>query len=386
MIAAVEASQDRRGVPRGGKPALAVEPPFVPAHQEVRIFVYSEPLVEEWIDLYQVAHDLRDLAPWEFMADIDLFAVEDPDDGRVGYCSVFGAGGEIFGLAVFPGALGYETFRRQASSKEHDFAEIDPAELMERLPYALMATFEDSSALDHRDRRLIRDLGLRYRGRNAWPMFRLHEPGYAPWFLGRDDVRFLTLVLEEAWGIALRMRENPDLLVPPDPRRPILMRRMVEGDFVDVWEAEPEPEPRDYPTLDYLELMGLMHASPRPTGATWEVDYFYLPSLMRESPRERPAFPRVAVWVDQASGLALGTLAGVGDKFLVDAPLQIFHAMLRDGTPTCIRARHADVVATILPIAEALGIRLEVSGSLPMLDEFKQELLQSPLLGGQEPD
>ena len=39
----------------------------------------------QWQALYQAAAAFRDLAPWAWMTDRDLFAVEDPATGEVGY-------------------------------------------------------------------------------------------------------------------------------------------------------------------------------------------------------------------------------------------------------------------------------------------------------------
>lgn len=40
----------------------------------------------------------------------------------------------------------------------------------------LMCSFEDRNELAGADRKQIKDLGLTFRGKNAWPMFRRMDP------------------------------------------------------------------------------------------------------------------------------------------------------------------------------------------------------------------
>ncbi len=335
-----------------------------------------EPTLEEWRQLYQTADEFRQLAPWDYMADTDLFAVVEPESGRTGYCSVFGAGGEIFGLAVFLGARGFATFNLQASSHERDFAQVDATELMERLPYALMATFENVGDLEPHDIEQIQELGLQYRGAKTRPMFRLHEPGYGPWYLGREDVRFLAFVLAEAKSVVRRFKQNPDLVQAADPLRTIFTRVPLEGSMVDSWTEAPPLEPAQYPALDTGDLLRrTRYQKPRQTTTTWEVDYFYLPRLLAQDESGRPAFPRVVLCVDRSTGRPVDTLAATAVNFYLEAPMRIFETMLRRGVPRRIRVRRLNALATLAPVAEAVGAKLVLVERLDLLDAYKHDLV-----------
>lgn len=50
----------------------------------------AEPSLEQWHALYAAAIDLQKLAPWQWMNGDDLFAVENPTTGEVGYANVMG--------------------------------------------------------------------------------------------------------------------------------------------------------------------------------------------------------------------------------------------------------------------------------------------------------
>ena len=172
--------------------------------------------LQEWSALFDAAIAFKELRCWEWMYESDLFGVQDPNTGEVGYCCVLGNLGEVLALNVYFGAEGLESYW---SPHEVDEAERDDplrAYAVLNSQKCLMASFEDRSTLHKTDLRLIRELGLQFRGKKAWPMFRNYLPGYYPWFLvSPEEIRFLTLTLQQAKEVALKMTENPDFLIPP---------------------------------------------------------------------------------------------------------------------------------------------------------------------------
>ena len=68
------------------------------------------PTLEQWQRLYAAAAEVKALAPWQWMHEGDLFAVEDPASGRIGFVSIMGAVGEHFAVAVYLGGEGLRGF------------------------------------------------------------------------------------------------------------------------------------------------------------------------------------------------------------------------------------------------------------------------------------
>ena len=66
----------------------------------------------------------------------------------------------------------------------------------------------------------MRELGLRYRGRGRWPIFRSVIPGHWPWYLSGDEARFLTVALDNVRDVAERIGQgHARPLRRPGPQR-----------------------------------------------------------------------------------------------------------------------------------------------------------------------
>ena len=48
-----------------------------------------------WRRLYEAAIQVKELAPWEWMFEDEVFGVQDPETGKLGFVSVMGQGGSI---------------------------------------------------------------------------------------------------------------------------------------------------------------------------------------------------------------------------------------------------------------------------------------------------
>jgi hypothetical protein len=61
------------------------------------------PDAEEFKILCKLARYIQQQTPWEFMEEKDVFGVQDPDTGDLGFVSVMGALGEYTAIAVYRG-------------------------------------------------------------------------------------------------------------------------------------------------------------------------------------------------------------------------------------------------------------------------------------------
>jgi hypothetical protein len=135
------------------------------------------------------------------MSETDVFGVEDPESARIGLVSVMGALGEHFLVAVYRDLEAFYRMRRLTP----DDIRHDPAQIL-NIPH-LQASFEDRGFVEAQDHRIIKELGLRFRGENAWPVFRSYRTGYHPWYLEPEEVLRLSVALEQLLDVAPRLSE-----------------------------------------------------------------------------------------------------------------------------------------------------------------------------------
>jgi len=170
----------------------------------------KSPSIQEWRDLYDAAREFKKIESWNWMWDSDIFGVQNPVSGEIGYCCIMGKLGEHFALAVYLGTEGLEGYSK-VQLEEVDPYSIDAFHLQK----CLMASFEDREFLRKEDLQVIKRLGLKFRGRDSWPLFRNYWPGYFPWYLTSEEAKYLTIALHQTIDVALRFKNDPEMLTPP---------------------------------------------------------------------------------------------------------------------------------------------------------------------------
>jgi len=333
------------------------------------------PELDEWSRLYQAAIHIKEMVPWQWMSEIDIFGVRNPETGEIGYISIMGALGEHYAVAVYLGSQGLYRFLG-FQDPEPDTA----AEDLLAIPH-LQASFEDRSQLTQRDRDVIKTLGLKFRGRQAWPLFRSYRPGYFPWHLEAEEVRYLTHALEQTADVAPRFGEDPGILTPGDEESCLV--RVSRGGEPPVWEDQvvqvlpPEPTMISV-AMDVDALRTLMAASRRV--ASIEVDLFMFPARIGER-GDRPSYAHTLLVVESASGIVLGSELLALDPDLESmygkVPTTVVRLLARTGiVPREVRVRSELLRQLMELLEEELGWRVVLSRQLPALDEAKTFLIQ----------
>ena len=331
----------------------------------------AHPSRDEWQRLYEAAAAFKAAQPWEWMADVDVFGVQNPENGEIGYASVMGALGEHFCLALYLGQQGLAGFWSIQMG-----AEPDPTFILE-IPQ-LQASWEDRGSLREKDRDVIKAMGLKFRGRAAWPLFRAFVPGYLPWFVSDQEARFLTLALEQALVVAPRVKENPSLLAPvldllylvrtPEERGGALV-------WVDQWtELESLGYRIPVVKVDDSAVADLRQLPIREM--TVEVDLFPLPGAFQDKGDPRPYFVYNLLLVESFSGFVLDTGILAPQPTLetvwMETPLQFLKAIgLWGHRPAQVAVRSERLAYLLEPAISKLGIDLYLAESLPAVDEAR---------------
>lgn len=333
----------------------------------------TRPSNGEWRALYEAATAFKALAPWRWVREHHLFAVVDPEGRETGYCGVTGAEAVHMSLIVNLGMEGLAGYLTTLALGD----EADPLELL-FIQRSLMASFEDREMLTKEDRDVIKGLGLSFRGRGAWPLFRSFRPGFAPWHLTSWEARFLTAALEQSIDVARRAEDDPGLL--DVGRQGALLHRVpaVDGNNT-VWKDERRPVPKagrptiPVPSLDAGRARTRLARAKR-LGSAWEVDMFHLPRPTHDRKGERPFYPRVALWVDHGTGLIMGH-SMFGPTDVPDMSMATLRVIDRVGAPRTILVQRPEVAALLKPLADLGGMDLRAMECLEGLEEARMSML-----------
>ena len=235
-------TQHRKSVPQTTKQPESTQAP--------------DPTPDEWRRLLDAALRFQELAPWNWMAEADIFGVMDPETGDTGFVSVMGGIGEHFAMSLY---LGEEAL--------HDFLAIEYSELaagheqIMEIPQ-LMASFVERDDLENRDRKVLKRLGIMPQRERAWPQFQSYRPGFWPWFVDGAEARRLAVALEQAADVAPRCKDDETLLYPDSENQFLVRRQNESGQWVDEVKKVPPPPPNPFQLFVPGEYIQAMKALP----------------------------------------------------------------------------------------------------------------------------
>ncbi|MFZ3138879.1 MAG: hypothetical protein WA126_15975 [Thermodesulfovibrionales bacterium] len=333
----------------------------------------SEPSLKDWKDLYDAAIAFRKIEPWGWMKETDIFGVQNPQTGEVGYCCIMGELGEVLAIAVYLGTEGLDGYLNiRRGQIQHD----DPDSLF--IQNCLMLSFENRKLVQEDDREIINELGLKFRGKNAWPVFRRYEPGYFPWFLNRDEVLYMTNALQQATDICLRFKDDAKLFRAPEKNQ-YLIRVAEEKNGRVFWKDERRkpslPEKKDqgfYKPVDEVRIQRLKKTA-RSTPAIWEIDFFYAPTPVLEG--ERPFFPYAIMIMDHDTGFILDMHLAETRSYQKEFLEKFLNCIETTSViPLEILARKEEAVKLLETYASRLNIRLSRVKKLQNIEHARREM------------
>jgi hypothetical protein len=332
-----------------------------------------EPDFEDWKELFKAAVDFRDIECWKWMYDTNVFGVENPDNGEIGYCTVLGNLGEVFSLNVYLGDRGLRDYlgmlNRPYSSEEQDKMLVQNC---------LMASFENRNDLSARDLKVIKELGLTFRGRKKWPYFRRFKPGHPPWYLTKGEAEFLTIALQQSKKVAFMCKEKRDSLKPPDKNMVFVMVSKGKGKNLHWYESWMKPEliPEEFmvPIIDDSYLSSIRNSIDVRRGE-WEIDCFYAPIMIKEKKDEIPYYPFISLFVEHSKGFIIDFQLSRHSEYTEKLHEKFISLILYNKIiPLKILVRNDETYLPLEQIAEQLDIKLQLVKNLKYIESARKEL------------
>ncbi|MCP4421825.1 MAG: hypothetical protein GY805_34870 [Chloroflexi bacterium] len=353
------------------------------AKRKVRVS-RRQAMAEKWRPLYEAADHIKELAPWQWMREDEIFGVQNPESGEIGFVSVMGTLGEHLSVAVYLGGDAINQFwelEEVADSDDH----IEIASRMFVIPQ-IQAAFENREMVEKEDAGIMRKLKLNYRGRNAYPVFRYIKPGCPYWFLEMEQISFLTHVLNQTADVASRFRDDEELLYPDDvdDNEMYLLRVPEERDGEIVWRDEVRPFPKSIVHSIQVDIdpdtFEALQNVPR-VGNSIEIDLFLTMTPIQEKRGERPYFPFTVLIVDADSGMVLShsLLSPLPStkQMYSELPQQVIDMLLQlNILPHKAFTQSSKVTNLLSPLFQKLDTPLVERPFLPMLNEAKVAMLE----------
>lgn len=337
----------------------------------------NETDINSWRVLYAAADRIKKLAPWAWMEETEVFGMQFPGSDEVGYISVMGNVEEHYAVSVYLGDEALNTFWDIQNAPPTE----ENAERLLETPQ-LMASFENRDMIEKQDREIMKRLGLKYRGKNCWPLFRSYRPGFYPWFLEQDEIERLTIALEQTAGMAMRVEDDPTILQMKN-ERDFLVRVPREDGGNLIWKDTVRELPPPAPItltfkVDQEEMMALKDM-PRGTGSA-EVAFGLAPAGVAE-PGKRPTFTYMLLAVEPESFFILGTeLMQAVDglhRMWEEIPAKLVSIFNKaQFAPSELRVSSFRLYQFLAPVHEELGIELSFCERLPAIEDVKESMRQ----------
>lgn len=333
---------------------------------------------KNWNLFYQLAEQLFVLEPWEWMFDVDLFGVQDLESGQIGYCGFLGAGNGVKGFALFRGSSGLFSFERLIEQNPETLQFLESYQLD-----GLMLTFQEVELLGKEELDFLRKTGYEFSGKPIVPILKDHVPGMMPWKVVEESmVERMVLSLEQALLLGSRFKDNPDLLddTAGHPGRILVKIPQIENDklvWSEAWLTEPNLLAEVY-TRKGNDLFLRSRCSGMPTlQDDWVADVFYFPQPVKID-QERPYLPQMVLLISSSrreiiasSKYQPGELDMGIDKLFVEV------AEKEGGLPHALITNRPESYGYWLPVAQALGIEIQLRTDEMIIDDLKGNVFSS---------
>ena len=336
---------------------------------------WKKPSIEQWESLYEVAENLKKLAPWRALYETDILVLQLPGRKEPVYCSVLGQGGLSYGNGIY---TDHESLLRLNRIINQDSYR---PELLTLEQDCLMCHFGDREDIEAEDREVMKELGLRFRGKAQWIYFRSMIPGQFPWYLNADQAELLTAALQNLFMLCVCYMEGK-LKVDFEAGK-TLLRWYDEEKKLWFNGVIPMPTPKLDRSLDLQdELLLARLKRKKKTSTRLELDSFYLPIPIHENKLSPPTGIHMALLVDRDSGVVLDQSTGGPDvPALTAAPSMFVNYMEECGRPSAVYVRSEWMGTLLRNTCKAVGVRLVESEGVPMLDNCLDGLIGTLLMG-----
>jgi len=330
--------------------------------------------------LYGMASELYALRPWHLLDERNLVVVRDTAIGETCYCSVMGALGEVFAMHAYIGTESYRLFRKMAAGEITDAGEFFASQ------HSVYVEFVPGADLDGPDRTLLAALGHLVRRAKASPIFRAIRPGFHPWFVTEEEAQTLEECMRAVIVVCSATSTQADVKYWDQTDTYPAVSRLDAATSEPRYRIEliktmlPSEPPLPRVQLGEEQIRQLRSHDHAASGVM-ELDCFLSCAVIGKK-SERKACPCIALAVDADSGIVFPPELASPSVSAGDVLAMALLKAIQTGRalPREIRVRSGRFKDCLAPLSELCGAPIRVVGSLPALEEAREQLLR--MMGG----
>ena len=266
-----------------------------------------------------------------------------------------GNAGNCYGISVYEGLEGLNDFLMLLSQEELGMS----PEYVMFTQTALTCYWGDRAELSEEQRKIIKDLGYKYRGKNQWLYFMSFEPGYYPYNMSKEEVLRMTIYLTRLRTALQKFVESHNqvsleygnmLLFEFDKNGEVLYSDEALLPFIDFQFGMLE--------LTDDELMNKLSKEPR-CEMVLEADIISMGVSVRDKKFRRPANPTLCLIMEKKTNMMVKCeMPEPEDDPLICMAEQLEEFILANGKPKEILFSNMMVLACLAHICKICDIRL----------------------------
>lgn len=327
----------------------------------------KEASIEQWKELYEAGTRIKELKPWEKFWDMDLIGIGYGAEEEIVFFSILGRGGDCYGIAVYEGYEGLNSFLMLAMQESMNLA----TEYVMFNQRNLTCYWGDRDELSDQQRKIIKELGYKYRGKNQWLYFLSFEPGYYPYNMDEEEVLRMTVYLQDL-ELVLCYYDEMDVQVDFEAGNMFLFSFAKDK---KTWGFGEMPLPFTAFQFENLmitdeELLADLGSTPK-CDAVLEADVSVLGAMVTDKKYDRPANPALSLLGDANTGTVIKfEMLGPEDDAIVMLAEILIGFIFQFGAPKEIRVSNIIVEAGLEQICNVCGIKLRRVKRLKGLDDF----------------
>lgn len=331
----------------------------------------KEASLEQWKALYEAATRIKEWKPWDKFWDMDLIGVRNGTEDDTTFFCVHGRSDAHCGISIYEGFRGLNSFLMLALRQRLNLT-MEYAMFCQRNMSCYWGSRDD---LTERQRKIIRELGYKYRGKDQWLFFQSREPGYSAYILDEEETLRMTGHLQDL-ELALRCYEESGAAVSFEKGSMFLLTFEEQK---TKWHYGEAPLPftiYQYRNLVIQDeaLLTKLRKAPN-SGTVLEAEISIPGGTVTDKEYDRPMNPALALLGDASSETILKfEMLKPEDNPTVKLAEMVVEFILQHGAPKEIRVSNVIIEAGLEQLCNVCGVRLCRAERLPGLEAFAQSM------------